>query len=981
MKKFILVTVVYVIFLFDLNAQIVDASFDPKAESIRMVSAPNSPEAQAFTKYGNTEVNMYLGVPNIQIPIYMYKGRELDLPITLTYDASGIKVEQMATNVGLGWNLNLGGRISRITNGLPDDYYQGAYTNTPYKTIFDKEVRESINLYKNVSGNSPTFESQNSAISYLRFLKKVNDNEYDTQPDYFSFSALGNNDMFTIDINNLKAVPLNNPRNKVSIEHIPTSNNPISSWKVTTNDGTSYFFEKSEITRDRFLGNTPTTASNSSQYGMKKEYNSSWLLTKIISKTGKDIYEFEYVDLGFWTNNKPAAIYQGVTNALGGCQNNAPSPTIPMGYTGTHEYKIKQFVVKEIFHNSKKIVSIALKERYDLEIKNAISQIHFFDGITSSMPVQSFNFKYDYFKTAQVSDPKTAIDTHIRLKLDAIEYLDKKSNNVKSYNFHYENPNNLSSLTSKAQDYYGYYNGADYNTVLYPKAPNENCMPSNGADRTPSFDHTIKGLLTKIEYPTGGYTEFEFEPNKEQVRTQNSGWTTIASVSVSNGDDIPSFDSTVCNSNNVNRGEKVTPRVNSDFFEVAKDNTPHNLSAIFEGNLGKAYNVNHIVSLIKLPNDSKQYSWSDIFDENCNIKQDVEVVWSSNLVWDGTRTPIGVNKSITLDKGHFQVVVANPFKNVNTTLSVTANASIVVNEYIEKAGIRLKKITNYKSTSQIALQKSYEYPSGTVISNPRYSYRTEQYSLGIYSNIIQTTILHRLSSVSGTDKPHIGYSKVLESIEDYINSNNSIKSIHQFNTIHYGNYRTGVYTYYINGKETSKQYGVNYSLGKPSYLTQFNSSNKKVLQSLSTYLSNDFYTNTGIYVHVDESKSELYPIPTQLLNGKWSFQYVPGEKIPSFKSPHEHIGGDGRIRVKPPRSCNISNFITHSNINDLCKPAVGRLIKNNTYAFGRIGNISQKIEKQYFNDNETLQNTSYHYYNSNDKNEPKNYQLKETKNS
>jgi len=154
-----------------------------------MTQIPNSPEAQAFTQYGNVDVGLYNGTPNIQVPIYVYKGRELDLPINLTYDASGIKVDQEATNVGLGWNLNVGGRISRIANGLPDDYIEAQH---PFKTMWHNEVRAGI---LNYAQNHTSFDTKADAINYLDFLKKVSDNEYDALPDYFSFNALGNNDM------------------------------------------------------------------------------------------------------------------------------------------------------------------------------------------------------------------------------------------------------------------------------------------------------------------------------------------------------------------------------------------------------------------------------------------------------------------------------------------------------------------------------------------------------------------------------------------------------------------------------------------------------------------------------------------------------------------------------------------------------------------------------------------------------------------
>jgi len=244
-KHFTLLSIFVSLLSFQISfSQIEDSSFDPAAESVRLAPTPTSPEAQAFTKYGNTPVNMYTGTPNIQIPIYTHKGRELDLPIRLTYDASGIKVEQLATNVGLGWNLNVGGRISRITNGMPDDFILTSHTYGPYKSFWDSEVNSKILGYNDASTN-PYFNSKDSVIDYLYFLKKSNENEYDIQPDYFSFSALGQSDMFVIDVSSKTPEALDNPRIKVSItKAYGGANTPITKWVVTMDDGTIYTFEE-----------------------------------------------------------------------------------------------------------------------------------------------------------------------------------------------------------------------------------------------------------------------------------------------------------------------------------------------------------------------------------------------------------------------------------------------------------------------------------------------------------------------------------------------------------------------------------------------------------------------------------------------------------------------------------------------------------------------------------------------------------------
>ncbi len=58
---------------------------------------PPSPTAAALAKYGDIPVGYHTGTPNISIPLYEVKSKELSLPISLSYHASGIKVADIAS--------------------------------------------------------------------------------------------------------------------------------------------------------------------------------------------------------------------------------------------------------------------------------------------------------------------------------------------------------------------------------------------------------------------------------------------------------------------------------------------------------------------------------------------------------------------------------------------------------------------------------------------------------------------------------------------------------------------------------------------------------------------------------------------------------------------------------------------------------------------------------------------------------------------
>ena len=89
---------------------------------------PVSPDAAFNMKLIDTPVSLTTGIPSINIPIEVLKSEKLELPISLSYYAGGIKTNEEATCVGLGWKLNAGGMITRRVVGLPDDSGLGYWT-------------------------------------------------------------------------------------------------------------------------------------------------------------------------------------------------------------------------------------------------------------------------------------------------------------------------------------------------------------------------------------------------------------------------------------------------------------------------------------------------------------------------------------------------------------------------------------------------------------------------------------------------------------------------------------------------------------------------------------------------------------------------------------------------------------------------------------------------------------------------------------
>src|SRR5690554_2949934 len=81
---------------------------------------PPSPTAFQMTRYGDVPINESTGNISPSIPIYTYKAGRLELPISMSFQGNGVKVDQAATWTGINWNLNAGGVITRVVRDKDD---------------------------------------------------------------------------------------------------------------------------------------------------------------------------------------------------------------------------------------------------------------------------------------------------------------------------------------------------------------------------------------------------------------------------------------------------------------------------------------------------------------------------------------------------------------------------------------------------------------------------------------------------------------------------------------------------------------------------------------------------------------------------------------------------------------------------------------------------------------------------------------------
>lgn len=420
-----------------------------------------SPTASELGKYGQFPISLNTGTPNISIPLYTLSTQNLAIQTALSYYASGVKVDQVASWVGLGWSLNAGGVITRIVRGEPDEN-----TNWPYPDDISAINNETI-----------------------EYVERALDGGFDTEPDLYSFNFNGISGKFIFD---RKGEASFMPHQKLRVFRYKKGENI--SFMVTTSDGVQYYFgeDASETTRT-----TPGI-------GCGKNYDvpveTAWYLTKIIHPCGDTII-FNYTQYSY---HYEATVSQTVTHKAGygdnsACFGNEPSLN-GVWKTCKPVHFIQALKLESIeAEGYGKLIFDSSNDREDLLGDAKLNNIEILNPLGDKL--KTFSLGYEY-------------STNPRLFLTSMTEKDNIDKPIKVHEFEYEDKDAVPERLSFDRDYWGYFNGAN-NDVLVPAGTTLHpLLKDYGGNREPNSNYAKKGMLNKIIYPTGGYTIFDYESNK-----------------------------------------------------------------------------------------------------------------------------------------------------------------------------------------------------------------------------------------------------------------------------------------------------------------------------------------------------------------------------------------------------------------------------------------------------------------------------------
>lgn len=522
-----------------------------------------------FLRYGDFEANEYRGLANISINLYSIGDKNFNYSLKADYYSGGIKVNEEAGIIGLGWNIDIPTIVQNVNSFAdflaPYSYkklppFQGNpafIPNYPFRTLFANSnggFNVNLNQYVGFSGyqNIPYFALVHDAVlvdhnglyqgngKYANLL-----NIYNTEPDIFSVNLNGENIKFCMQPSNdtnfnhlnlgqfIYPFVVINGKNEYKIEAIPNDNLSesfkIKGIKIIDPSGTIYFFEAIEITGNytsiiykvskvklvngkeiNFTYNNLTNVRDVPK--LVANYHKRLGPTLTYSTTGSGNQTSNMISPNYYTGSIPANSPQiNFTSAHGNSINYQFTSSLESNYRLLASIQTESEKINFLY--SDRIDYQGMKKLDSIVIKNTFNDF-----------VKKIKFSYDYFNSNQNDNcyNLTYLSNDLlskRLKLNSIQFGDENP-----YLFEY-NSILLPKKNSYSYDYWGFYNG-HYNTNPYPNLSHigfPQFSDNSQNNFNPNFNYTKAASLEKIKFPTGGVTCFEYEPHKFDSYLLNQG--------------------------------------------------------------------------------------------------------------------------------------------------------------------------------------------------------------------------------------------------------------------------------------------------------------------------------------------------------------------------------------------------------------------------------------------------------------------------
>ncbi|MGC4023220.1 MAG: hypothetical protein QM734_15385 [Cyclobacteriaceae bacterium] len=472
MKSIAIAVIIHLSYALSVSAQNTPVVFDLKS------MIPTSPEAAILGRFGEIPIGYYTGTPDISIPLYTIKEGGLEIPIALKYHASGIRVTDEATSVGLGWLLEPQPSILQIINGKKD-WGQNGGDNLPYEptdnggyAFLKGRMTSSYNSFLS-EGDALKPQTQCCTFVYAGCNSRVGGDsgpvlngllQGDGQPDTYQYNFMGYSGKFYIHPETGEIVFLDK-KSHIIFQKPPYYPSNSIEWMATTLDGNKFLFETVESAQN-LVQNYDVTSLKLSTIQLHNgktidfNYYSGYYNANTYSETYAEPYPFNLSQAPQGSITPYQIYYTNSTKTLA----NITSPEV--------------------------IINFHLEDRIDLAYGNdndgddsngtlstkRIKSIDIISRVTNKK-IKSFNFYYSYFPYNTIGSTSSGLSQEAldvlgkRLKLDSLteigyDPITGTPNYKPSYKFTYDQTI-LPLKNSFAKDFWGQYNGQD-NKLLMP---------------------------------------------------------------------------------------------------------------------------------------------------------------------------------------------------------------------------------------------------------------------------------------------------------------------------------------------------------------------------------------------------------------------------------------------------------------------------------------------------------------------------------
>jgi YD repeat-containing protein len=426
------------------------------------------------------------GAANITIPLWDIKARGITIPLYLNYVTTGIRVNDISSQVGLGWTINTGPVITRSVNGLADETLEA----DPGHDWFSLDPL--------------------SISCKLDSLRNYFEGDWDFGPDIFSFSLSGESGSFLFD--NSGVMHYTNPvTSSIQVDW----NGYCPGFSATDAQGNAFIFRATETTstttsRDLVSNHTDDglgflAPRNTTNDG---ERVTRWGPDRIVTAMG-DTVEYKYSSYYYSTDEYLLSTSYAYYN----------KPVCPPEYIEPLHEEYWKVSVDESFTVMlvDSIIAPDVFIVFDYEDNQMLS--NFRRELVSIEIIERFTGE----RIALYNFGNGNYQGDSRLRLDTLE-VSGPATSAESiyYTFLYE-PGNLTTIGHHAQDYYGFQNGNQVEHMLpvlnphYSSRDLEEDFEYDEADRNIDTGKIKIGVLKRITNPFGGRIDFEYEPNTDTI--------------------------------------------------------------------------------------------------------------------------------------------------------------------------------------------------------------------------------------------------------------------------------------------------------------------------------------------------------------------------------------------------------------------------------------------------------------------------------